>query len=149
MAIPTVAEVRSLSQPLGKPPVPDSDKDFLQRLADQAMRAAADSRYVSISPLNKADLNHITRFDIVFKTDPFCPCEPGIAGGRAASLTTATHPGGPLQGRPDRSGRLDLGGQRPQEGDHRRPAADVRAGDARGLRDPGRARSAGRAFACT
>ena len=50
MAIPDVAEVRSLSQPLGKPPVPDTEKTFLQRLADQAMRAAVDSRYVSTKP---------------------------------------------------------------------------------------------------
>ena len=70
-AIPVVAEVRSLTQPLGKPPIPDKEKSLLQRLAEQAMRAAADSRYVSTNPLNKADRNHITRFDIVFRTDPF------------------------------------------------------------------------------
>jgi len=98
MSIPVVAEVRSLSQPLGKPPVPDKDKTFLQRLADQAMRAAVDSRYVSTNPLNKADLNHITRFDIVFRSDPFAHSSLESLEDVRQVLTTATHPGEPLHG---------------------------------------------------
>ena len=98
MAIPVVAEVRSLSQPLGKPPVPDKDKTFLQRLADQAMRAAADSRYVSTKPLNKADLNHITRFDIVFRSDPFAPSSLDSLEDVRQVLNAATRPGEPLHG---------------------------------------------------
>ena len=98
MSIPVVAEVRSLSQPLGKPPVPDKDKTFLQRLADQAMRAAADSRYVSTNPLNKADLNHITRFDIVFRSDPFAPSSLESLEDVREVLNAATRPGEPLHG---------------------------------------------------
>jgi putative drug exporter of the RND superfamily len=98
MSIPVVAEVRSLSQPLGKPPVPETEKTFLQRLADQALRAAVDSRYVSTNPLNKADLNHITRFDIVFRSDPFAHASLESLDEVQQVLTTATHPGGPLHG---------------------------------------------------
>src|SRR5271157_795770 len=98
MSIPVVAEVRSLSQPLGKPPVPDKDKTFLQRLADQAMRAAVDSRYVSTNPLNKADLNHITRFDIVFRSDPFAPSSLESLEDVREVLNAATRPGEPLHG---------------------------------------------------
>jgi putative drug exporter of the RND superfamily len=98
MSIPVVAEVRSLSQPLGKPPVPGKDKTFLQRLADQAMRAAVDSRYVSTNPLNKADRNHITRFDIVFRSDPFAHSSLESLEDVRQVLTTATHPGEPLHG---------------------------------------------------
>src|SRR5271165_4448432 len=98
MSIPVVAEVRSLSQPLGKPPVPDKDKTFLQRLADQAMRAAAESRYVSANPLNKADLNHITRFDIVFRTDPFAQTSLESLEDVREVLNAATRPGQPLHG---------------------------------------------------
>jgi RND superfamily putative drug exporter len=98
MSIPVVAEVRSLSQPLGKPPVPDQEKTFLQRIADQAMRAAVDSRYVSTNPLNKADLNHITRFDIVFRSDPFAHSSLESLEDVRQVLTTATHPGEPLHG---------------------------------------------------
>ncbi|MGA7495578.1 MAG: MMPL family transporter [Isosphaeraceae bacterium] len=98
MSIPVVAEVRSLSQPLGKPPVPDKDKTFLQRLADQAMRAAADSRYVSTNPLNKADLNHITRFDIVFRSDPFAQSSLESLEDVREVLNAATRPGEPLHG---------------------------------------------------
>ena len=98
MSIPAVAEVRSLSQPLGKPPVPDSEKTFPQRLADQLMRAAVDSRYVSTHPLKKADLNHITRFDIVFRSDPFSQSSLESLEDVRQVLTTATHPGEPLHG---------------------------------------------------
>ncbi len=35
------------------------------------MNAAVESRYVSTLPQDPADRNHITRFDVVFKTDPF------------------------------------------------------------------------------
>lgn len=98
LAIPIVAEVRSLTQPLGKPPIPDSQKNLLQRLADQAMRAAADSRYVSIKPASKEDLNHITRFDIVFKSDPFSPQSLDSLDQVQQVLTAAARRGGPLQG---------------------------------------------------
>ncbi len=98
MAIPVVAEVRSLTQPLGKPPVADKDKSFFQRLADQALRAAADSRYVSTNPSNKTDRNHITRFDIVFRTDPFAHTSLDSLEDVRQVLTAASHPGEPLHG---------------------------------------------------
>jgi RND superfamily putative drug exporter len=98
LAIPDVAEVRSLTQPLGKPPVRDSEKSFVQRLADQAMRAAADSRYVSTNPSDRVDLNHITRFDIVFKSDPFSPTSLAALDAVLQTLSTATHPNEPLHG---------------------------------------------------
>jgi putative drug exporter of the RND superfamily len=78
--------------------VPDSEKNFMQRLADQAMRAAADSRYVSTHPGDKADLNHITRFDIVFKSDPFSPTSLTSLDAVQQTLWTATHPNEPLHG---------------------------------------------------
>jgi RND superfamily putative drug exporter len=98
LAIPMVAEVRSLTQPLGKPPVPDSEKNLLQRLADQAMRAAADSRYVSVKPASKDDLNHITRFDIVFRSDPFSPESLDSLDQVHQVMTASTRRGGPLHG---------------------------------------------------
>jgi RND superfamily putative drug exporter len=98
MGIPSVAEVRSLTQPVGKPPVPDTEKTFLQRVADQAMRAAVDSRYVSTKPVDRADLNHITRFDIVFKTDPFSPASLDSLESVRQVLTTTTRRGAPLHG---------------------------------------------------
>jgi RND superfamily putative drug exporter len=101
MAIPMVSEVRSLTQPLGKPPVPDSEKTFLQRVADRALQAAADSRYVSTRAVDKADLNRITRFDIVFKSDPFSPVSLDSLEAVRQVLTTATRPGAPLHGAGD------------------------------------------------
>lgn len=98
LAIPVVAEVRSLSQPLGKPPVSDAEKTLLQRLADQAMRAAADSRYVSTNPQNKSDLNHITRFDIVFRSDPFSQTSLESLEDVRQVLTAASRRGEPLHG---------------------------------------------------
>ena len=144
MAIPNVAEVRSLTQPLGKPPVPDSEKTFLQRLADQAMRAAADSRYVSTQPGDKADLNHITRFDIVFKSDPFSPTS--LASLDAVNrlyrprLTRTSR----CTGHGSRPGRIDVRRQRPQAGYHQRPATHVCSGHARRLRNTGTSAPAAR-----
>ncbi len=71
MPIDNVAEVRSLTQPVGKPLSAEPTTGLFGRLADQALRLAAESRYVSLNPARRSDLNHITRFDIVFKTDPF------------------------------------------------------------------------------
>src|SRR4051812_17698071 len=98
LAIPIVAEVRSLTQPLGRPPAPAAERNFLQRLADQAMRAAADSRYVSVKPASKDDLNHITRFDVVFKSDPFSPESLDSLDQVQQVLTASTRRGGPLHG---------------------------------------------------
>ena len=69
-AIDQVAEVRSLTQPVGKP-LGGPDRGLLGRFADEALRRGAVSRYVSVRPADPADAGHIARFDIVFKTDPF------------------------------------------------------------------------------
>ena len=59
---------------------------------------AAESRYVSLKPAKRADLNHITRFDIVFKTDPFA--EPSLETLEQVRdvLQTASASGQPLEG---------------------------------------------------
>ena len=69
-AIDQVAEVRSLTQPVGKP-LGGPDKGFLAQFGDDLLRRGAESRYVSVKPTDPADVGHITRIDIVFKTDPF------------------------------------------------------------------------------
>jgi putative drug exporter of the RND superfamily len=98
LAIPGVAEVRSLTQPLGTPPVPDEQKSMLQLMAERAMRAAVDHRYVSTKAADAKDANHITRFDIVFKTDPFSKPSLESLDRLDQTLTTASRPGGPLHG---------------------------------------------------
>lgn len=67
-ALPGVAEVRSVSRPLGKPANNFADT-FLQRMA----RPVADPRYVSVKPAASKDRDHITRLDVIFRSDPFSP----------------------------------------------------------------------------
>ncbi|AMV39348.1 MMPL family transporter [Planctomyces sp. SH-PL62] len=109
LAVPGVAEVRSLSQPLGKPPIPEAEMNFLQKMADRALRAAADGRYVSINPVETREpgqaevpaarsRNHITRFDVVFATDPFSKASLDSLALVNETLNAASRPGGPLQG---------------------------------------------------
>lgn len=69
-AVEDVAEVRSLTQPAGKP-LGGAGKSFLARIGDEALRRGAESRYVSVKPSDPADTGHIARLDIVFRTDPF------------------------------------------------------------------------------
>ncbi|MDG3003087.1 MMPL family transporter [Paludisphaera mucosa] len=98
LAVPGVAEVRSLSQPTGKTPMLDSEMNFLQKMADRALRAAADGRYVSIKPQDRNAPNHITRFDIVFETDPFSRASLTSLSRVGDTLDAASKPGGPIQG---------------------------------------------------
>jgi putative drug exporter of the RND superfamily len=98
IAIPNVAEVRSVSQPLGKPPVPESEKSMLDRFLERTMRAAVDSRYVSLSPTDRADRNHITRIDVVFKTDPFSDQSLRALETVCQTVREAMAPGQPLGG---------------------------------------------------
>jgi putative drug exporter of the RND superfamily len=84
--LPSVAEIRSISRPLGRyvPPA----KTLLERLRQQGellARPLVDARYVSTLPFSNklddptaatakqraADRDHITRIDVVFKSDPF------------------------------------------------------------------------------
>lgn len=97
-AIPEVDEVRSLTQPLGVPPIPEDQKSLLQIVAERAMRAAADGRYVSIKPTEAGDRDHITRFDIVFKTDPFSKTSRDALDRVNEALNAAAMPGEPLHG---------------------------------------------------
>ena len=70
-SIDNIAEVRSLTKPLGKTAGDSTAGGFLKSLAGQALNAAVESRYVSVMPSRPADRDHITRLDVVFKTDPF------------------------------------------------------------------------------
>jgi len=97
-AIDDIADIRSLTQPLGGSQKPGSDGGFLNRLAGPAINSAVESRYVSTTPAHQSDYNHITRLDVVFRTDPFS--EPSLqALDRVhAALRAATGPGQPLEG---------------------------------------------------
>jgi putative drug exporter of the RND superfamily len=95
LAIGNIAEVRSLTQPLGKPP---ANSGFLNRLAGTAVSLGAESRYVGTQPASSVDRNHITRLDLVFKTDPFS--EPSLRALEEVqdTLRAAARPGEPLEG---------------------------------------------------
>jgi RND superfamily putative drug exporter len=96
--IPGVAEVRSVARPLGRP-MPHADPaNFMQRIVAQTMRVAADARYVSIAPARPADLNHITRLDVIFRSDPFSDEALGTLEATGAALDHAKGPGGPIAG---------------------------------------------------
>jgi RND superfamily putative drug exporter len=99
-----VAEVRSVSQPLGKPLAPPRPTNFLQGLLArtqgllaQTMRVAVDSRYVSTTD-NPDDRNHITRVDVVFESDPFSDAALGALEQVYATLKESVAPGKPLAG---------------------------------------------------
>jgi putative drug exporter of the RND superfamily len=97
-AVPNVSEVRSISQPLGQSDKP-APTTFMQRKMEQIMRAAVDSKYVSTNPLNrKRDQFHITRLDVVFKTDPFSEQSLNAADRLVATTLALTKPGEPLAG---------------------------------------------------
>ncbi len=143
-AVDLVAEVRSLTQPVGKPLAARTDRGFFGQfagqVADQALRIGAESRYVSVRPAHPADTDHVTRFDIVFKTDPFSEASLEALDRVRLAILAAAAPGSTPRGDARRRpGRLDLGGQRPPQGHDRRPAADVRPDHARRLCHPGHA----------
>jgi RND superfamily putative drug exporter len=97
-AIPEVAEVRSVSQPLGKPLPPPDPTNFVQRFMAQTMRVAVDSRYVSITPMKPEDREHITRIDVVFRSDPFSDAALVALEKAYATVKEASAPGQPLAG---------------------------------------------------
>jgi len=96
--VANVAEVRSVSQPLGKPVKPAAQRTFAERYLEQFMRAAVDSRYVSLNPARKTDRYHVTRVDVVFKTDPFADASLQALESVLATVKGATLPGRPLAG---------------------------------------------------
>ncbi|WP_435017039.1 MMPL family transporter [Tundrisphaera sp. TA3] len=63
---PNITEVRSVSRPLGLPP-----ENLGEILSDRIRRPFVDPRYVGISPVDASDRNHISRIDLIFKSDPF------------------------------------------------------------------------------
>ena len=97
-AIPNVAEVRSVARPLGVPPVPESEKSLFERFAERTMRPAVESRYVSSTRLDPAIANHITRIDVVFKTDPFSDQSLRALADVYETTRKAMGAGGPLDG---------------------------------------------------
>jgi RND superfamily putative drug exporter len=100
-AISNVAEVRSVSQPLGKPRGPAPGQGFLQLWAERALRAlrsAVHAHYVSARTANPADSGHITRLDVVFQTDPFSDQSLHALEAVYASVKQATAAGQPLAG---------------------------------------------------
>jgi RND superfamily putative drug exporter len=101
-ALPEVAEVRSVSRPLGKPAAPagTTNVGFVQRALAQTMRAAVETRYVSTAPLQAADRNHITRIDVVFRSDPFSDAALNALERVHATVKTACAAGQPLEGSP-------------------------------------------------
>ncbi len=81
---PGIAEVRSSTQPLGKPsesePVEPSAKSGgllgglvsnFNRANDKFVNNLAESRHISTRSTDEADRGHIARLDLVFDTDPF------------------------------------------------------------------------------
>jgi RND superfamily putative drug exporter len=88
-----VAEVRSISRPVGVSP-----ESFQERFADRVRRPFVDPRYVSVAPVDGADLNHITRIDLVFKTDPFSDASLKTLEEVRRIMNTATQAGAPLAG---------------------------------------------------
>jgi len=82
---PGIAEVRSSTQPLGKPADANEPEKTekpkgglfgnlvanLNRTNDRVVNAVAESRHVSSRAADEADRNRIARIDLVFDTDPF------------------------------------------------------------------------------
>jgi putative drug exporter of the RND superfamily len=97
-ALSNVAEVRSVSQPLGKPVKPVAEQSFVERSLESLMRKVVDDRYVSTQPANRVDRNHITRVDVVFKSDPFSDASLQALERVLRTVKGATEPGEPLAG---------------------------------------------------
>lgn len=97
-SIGRVAEVRSLTQPVGRPIETDSGRGFISRFSDHVLGYAAESRYVSVKPAQPTDAGHITRFDIVFKTDPFSEESLEALDQVRQTLAEAAVPEGPFAG---------------------------------------------------
>ena len=97
-ALRGVAEVRSLTRPVGKPLESATDASLFTRLADRAVNLAAETRYVATTPRQATDFNHIARIEVVFTTDPFSESSFRTLEDVGATLRLATAAGRPLQG---------------------------------------------------
>lgn len=117
-ALPNLAEVRSVSRPLGDPlalvtkrvdrpeAAPPRSKNPFTRflnsatfdeLKDRAVLAGSFSRYVSLGA-ERPDRDHITRFDLIFKTNPFSIQSQESLERARQIIAEAAKPGGALAG---------------------------------------------------
>ena len=83
---------------MGKSQGSATGESLFARLADRVVRIAAESRYVATNPRQAADVNHITRLEIVFNTDPFSETSLQTLQDVRATLRLATAAGQPLEG---------------------------------------------------
>jgi putative drug exporter of the RND superfamily len=96
--IDNVADVRSLTSPLGNQRQPAASRGLLSSVSSWAVDRGAESRYVSVRGARETDRNHITRIDIVFKTDPFSPESMRTLDVVEDTIRAASADGQPLQG---------------------------------------------------
>ncbi len=92
-ALPNVEEVRSVARPLGRAPA-----SFFQRNAEILQRPFVDPRYVSTTPLDPVDLNHTTRLDLIFGSDPFSEASLRTLDTVRKAVLDSARAGGPLEG---------------------------------------------------
>jgi RND superfamily putative drug exporter len=106
---PGIAEVRSSTQPLGKPAedVPAAKTTGglfgglmanINRTNDRVVNALAESRHVSSRALDEADRGRIARIDLVFDTDPFATSTVLNLQDILRQVQDAARPGGFLEG---------------------------------------------------
>jgi putative drug exporter of the RND superfamily len=105
-ALGGVAEVRSSTRPVGRPPGPARSESLFARWTDRAVHMAAETRYVATTPRQAADVDHIARFEVVFNSDPFSESSFRTLEEVRAILQRATAIGEPLQG----AGAIGLAG---------------------------------------
>ncbi len=100
--LPNIAEVRSVSRPLGKSvPIPPPSQSALidvMRIVRDKARILVDERYVSIAPKVQADANHITRLDVIFEADPFSDASMSALVNVHKTVADSMLPGGVLAG---------------------------------------------------
>ena len=65
-------------------------------MLDVTARPLADPRYVSVAPGNPADKDHITRIDVVFRSDPFSDEGMTTLDRVRQTVADAMRPGAPL-----------------------------------------------------
>jgi RND superfamily putative drug exporter len=96
-ALPDVAEVRSVSRPLGRPAKSPVGQFGQRAFRDLIINAQVNARYVS-TRAEGADHDHITRLDVAFRTDPYSEESLGTLAAVEAAVREAVAPGGPLAG---------------------------------------------------
>ena len=102
-ALPNVHEVRAVSRPVGdsvRIPPPGFLRNSLRRtgLLTEEQERAIYRMYVSTEPSDAADLDHITRVDVIFGTSPFATASLATLERLSEAAAAATARGGPLAG---------------------------------------------------